>query len=52
MEGRGQVKTITIQYKFPEDYDHDEIVTTINGAITDMDSNLATELSYKIIGRK
>lgn len=46
------MKTITIQYKFPENYDHDEIVTTINGAITDMDSDLATELSYKIIGRK
>jgi hypothetical protein len=49
---RKRMKTITIQYRFPNDYDHDEIVTTINGAITDMDSDLATELSYKIIGRK
>lgn len=43
------MKTITVRYEFPQSYDRDEIVVTINGAITDMDSELATKLSYKII---
>ena len=46
------MKTITIQYKFPDEYEHDEIVTTINGAIDDMDSDLASELLFKILWRK
>ena len=46
------MKTIIIKYKFPEEYEHDEIVSTINGAINDMDGDLAKELSYKILGRK
>lgn len=45
-----RMKTITVQYTFPENYEHEEVVATINGAITDMDSNLATELSYKLLG--
>lgn len=46
------MKTVTIQFEFPSDYDHDEIVGTINGAISDMDNDLATEMTYTIVGRK
>jgi hypothetical protein len=46
------MKTITIRFEFPNDYDHDEIVNEINGSLTDMNHDLATELSYTILERK
>lgn len=46
------MKTITIQFEFPEVYEHHEIVETINGAITDCDQVLADNLTYTIVGRK
>lgn len=46
------MKTITIQYEFSDEYEYNEIVNTINGAITDMDSSFAKELSYKVMNRR
>lgn len=46
------MKTLTIQFEFPEIYEHQEIVETINGAISDMDKVLADNLTYTIVGRK
>jgi hypothetical protein len=46
------MKTITIRFEFPNEYDHDEIVDEINGSLTDMNHDLATELSYTILERK
>lgn len=46
------MKTITIQFEFPNSYDHDEIVDLINGCITDMDLELANQLTYSIMERK
>jgi hypothetical protein len=46
------MKTVTIRYEFPDDYDHNEIVSEINGSISDMNGELATELSYTVLERK
>jgi hypothetical protein len=46
------MKTVTIQFEFPEVYEHEEIVATINGAICDTDKLLADNLTYTIVGRK
>ena len=46
------MKTVTIRFKFPNDYDHSEIVDVINGSITDMDIELAEQLTYTILERK
>lgn len=46
------MKTVTIRFEFPNEYDHDEIVNEINGSLTDMNEELADELSYTILERK
>lgn len=46
------MKTVTIRFEFSDDYDHDEVVNEINGSITDMNEELANELSYTILERK
>lgn len=46
------MKTITIRFEFPDDYDHNEVVDEINGSISDMNQELANELSYTIVERK
>ena len=46
------MKTVTIRFEFPDDYDHNEIVNEINGSLMDMNEELADELSYTILERK
>ena len=46
------MKSVTIRFEFPNDYNHDEIVGEINGSISEMNHDLATELSYTILERK
>lgn len=46
------MKKLVIQFEFPNDYDHDEIVGEINGSLTEMNNDLATELRYTILERK
>lgn len=46
------MKTLTIQFEFPDDYTHEEVLDTINGAVTDMDKNLANEMSYTVMSRR
>ena len=45
------MKTVTIRFEFPDNYNHKEVVETINGTITDMDKELANELTYTILER-
>lgn len=46
------MKTVTIQFEFSDDYNHNEIVDTIMGCISDMDYELAESMTYTIVGRK
>jgi hypothetical protein len=46
------MKTLTIRFEFPNEYDHNEVVNEINGSISDMNPDLATEMSYTIVERK
>ena len=46
------MKKLVIQFEFPDEYDHNEVVDEINGSITDMNQELADELSYTILERK
>ena len=46
------MKTVTIRFEFPNQYNHEEIVDTINGSITDMDKELSETMTYTILERK
>lgn len=46
------MKKVTIQFEFPNKYDHDEIVNEINGSLTDMNEELAEQITYTILERK
>ena len=46
------MKVVTISYEFPDNYDHDEFVDIVNGALTDSDYELAEQITYTIKERK
>lgn len=46
------MKTLTIRFEFPDVFNHQEIVETINGAVYDMDKELSEDMTYTILERK
>lgn len=46
------MRTVTVQFEFPDVYEPDEVVQTINGCIMDMDKTLGQNLTYTILARQ
>lgn len=50
---RVEMRTLTIQFEFPDTYDHDDIEASLDSLIGDfMDDTLANNLTYTILERK
>lgn len=43
------MRTITIKFEYPDNYSHEEIVQRITGSITDMDIELANNMTYEVV---
>lgn len=43
------MKTLTIRFEFPDDYEPSDLLHEINGSLTDMNRELADRLSYTIL---
>ena len=43
------MKTLTIRFEFPDEYESSDLLFEINGSLTDLNRDLANRVSYTIL---